>query len=87
MSGNRSRLLRSLVVCGLAAASVLAWVPASQARVTRIIIDAVVPIAGQPSYEQLTGRAFGELDPDESHNRLITDIALAPRNANASPGY
>jgi hypothetical protein len=45
-----------------------------QARVTRIVIDATADIAGQPGYEQVTGRAFGELDPANVHNRLITDI-------------
>jgi hypothetical protein len=41
--------------------------------------------AGQ--YETLAGRAFGELDPDDPHNRLITDIRLAPRNANGRVEY
>ena len=45
-----------------------------QARVTRIVIDATVDIANQPGYEQITGRAFGEIDPSNVHNRLITDI-------------
>ena len=65
------------VIASAALAAVL--VPASQARVTRIVIDATAPIAGQP-YQQLTGRAFGELDPDDRHNELITDIKLAPEN-------
>jgi alpha/beta hydrolase family protein len=50
-----------------------AFVPA-HARVTRIVIDATTPIAKQPGYEQLTGRAFGEIDPANPHNALITDI-------------
>jgi hypothetical protein len=48
--------------------------PPSEARVTRIVIDSTAAISGQPGYEELTGRAFGELDPNDRHNRLITDL-------------
>ena len=41
--------------------------------------------AGQ--YETLAGRAFGELDPNDPHNAIITDIQLAPRNANGKVEY
>jgi hypothetical protein len=58
----------------LAAATVFAT-PAVQARVTRIVIDAVDAVGNQPGYEQLTGRAFGELDPANPRNRLITDLS------------
>jgi hypothetical protein len=51
------------------------WAPEAQARVSRIVIDASADIAGQADYEQLTGRAFGELDPGDRHNRLITDLS------------
>ena len=30
---------------------------------------------------------FGELDPNDAHNRIITDIQLAPRNANGKVEY
>jgi len=33
------------------------------------------------------GRAFGELDPNDPHNRVVTDIQLAPRNANGKVDY
>lgn len=67
---------------------VLALPTSSHARVTRIVIDASAPLpaaanvpagAGEPgiAYEQLTGRAFGELDPALPGNALIQDIALA----------
>ena len=55
------------------AAGVAAAAPV-QARVTRIVIDATAAINNQPAYEQLTGRAFGEIDPANPHNALITDI-------------
>jgi hypothetical protein len=31
-------------------------------------------------YEKLIGRAFGEIDPADPHNRVIVDLGLAPRN-------
>jgi hypothetical protein len=70
----------------MAGAAMLALAPSSEARVTRIVVDATTAIANQP-YEQLTGRAFGELDPNDPHNALITDLASAPRNANGKVAY
>ena len=58
------------------------------ARVTRIVIDAgPTPLAADATYQTITGRAFGELDPNDPKNTLITDIALAPRNANGKVEY
>src|SRR6185295_13916821 len=74
------------LVLAAAVASAFAWAPATQARVTRIIIDETTPITGRP-YVELTGRAFGELDPHSSHNELLTDIRLAPRNKNGKVEY
>jgi hypothetical protein len=65
---------------GAKALAVLAFVLASagvQARVTRIVIDEVQPMAGTPAYEQVAGRAFGELDPKHPGNAIIQDIELA----------
>src|SRR5687768_8653274 len=83
------RFRRSAVVGAmLAAAAFVAGAPPSEARVTRIIIDTTAPITGQAiPYEMLTGRAFGELNPNDPHNTLITDIGLAPRNANGNVEY
>ncbi len=68
-----------------------------EARVTRIVIDETISPAfckggscaaygeaGQ--YEQVSGRAFGELDPADPLNRLIQDIALA-RDADGKVRY
>jgi alpha/beta hydrolase family protein len=73
---------------GVAAAAVVlsAWASLTDARVTRIVIDETVDIAGQP-YEQLTGRAWGELDPRDRQNSLITDIERAPQNAKGKVEY
>ena len=69
----------------LAAGSLaLALCTGTQARVTRIVIDEVKPYAepaGSPppaiAYEQVAGRAFGELDPGLPGNAIIQDIGLA----------
>ena len=74
--------------------TLLACASAAHAEVKRIVIDRKVSpafdgksfgSAGQ--YETLAGRAFGELDPNDPHNRVITDIRLAQRNANGKVEY
>ena len=32
------------------------------------------------AYEKLRGTAYGQLNPDDTHNRIITDLKYAPRN-------
>src|SRR5258705_6028799 len=73
---------RAVLGCAVAAA-LAAWSPA-QARVTRIIIDVktspaagLAPFGAAGAYETLSGRAFGELDPRNDLNQIITDIGLA----------
>jgi hypothetical protein len=75
-------------------AVVLAWTAQVHAEVKKIIIDRKVSpafdgrafgSAGQ--FETLAGRAFGELDPTDPHNRVITDIRLAQRNRNGKVEY
>jgi hypothetical protein len=65
-----------------------------QAEVTRLVIEKKVSPAfdGQSfgaagQYETLTGRAFGELDPNDPRNAIITDINLAPRNVRGKVEY
>ncbi|HEV7665789.1 MAG TPA: alpha/beta hydrolase domain-containing protein [Chloroflexota bacterium] len=56
---------------------------AAYARVTEIVIDDTQPLrigtpaVDVPGYRQISGRAFGELDPNEPLNALIQDIELA----------
>ena len=38
-------------------------------------------------YEKLRGKAYGEVDPTDPRNAVITDIELAPRNANGKVEY
>ena len=91
---------RSLMTgrCVLAiAAAMLIGSTTLQARVTRIVIDQTVSPAfckgtacasfgdaGQ--YEQIAGRAYGELDPNDAGNRIIQDIALG-RDADGKVRY
>jgi len=71
-------LLGRLVLAPLAAVLLLGH-PA-QARVTRIVIDETLPLAaalsGGVAFEQIAGRAFGELDPKAPGNAIIQDIEL-----------
>src|SRR5262245_40093941 len=39
------------------------------------------------AYEKLRGRAFGEVDPGDPRNAIITDIELAPKNAGGRVQY
>jgi hypothetical protein len=64
------------------------------ARITKVVVeDRKAPAydgrafgkAGQ--YETLSGHVFGELDPKDPLNAIITDIELAPRNASGMVEY
>ena len=61
---------------------------AASAEVVRLTVEQRQPFANatQP-YEKLTGRFFGELDPKQPQNAVITDIELAPRNARGMVEY
>jgi len=66
---------------------------ASEAGVTSINIDTrMTAFDGRTfghvgAYEQLRGTVSGELDPGDPRNAVITDIDLAPRNANGNVEY
>ena len=76
------------------AAAILICSTRVDARVIRIVIEqrespafrgqAFGP-AGQ--FETLSGRFYGELDPKDPHNAIITDIQFAPRNARGMVEY
>src|SRR5215510_15174348 len=66
----------------------------AEARITRIVIETrTSPAFGGASfgnvgqYEQLTGVAYGEVDPKDPLNAVITDIELAPRNSRGMVEY
>jgi Alpha/beta hydrolase domain len=67
---------------------------ALNARVTRVVIEQRESPAykGQSfgkagQYETLRGRFYGELDPKDARNAVITDIQFAPRNARGMVEY
>src|SRR5262249_51474948 len=82
------RILSATIVC--AALSV----PFAEGRIIRIeIVSTESPTFGGRTfgsvgaYEKLRGRAFGEVDPSDPRNALITDLARAPRNARGMVEY
>ena len=77
MRMNSGSVFNGANVSGAAAAALVLCALPAQARITRIIIDRKATLAGQTNpYETLAGRAFGELDPSDPHNAIITDINL-----------
>jgi hypothetical protein len=83
------RAVKALLVfgIGLAVASPL------EAEVVRITISSRAPALNSQSfgaagaYEDIRGVAFGEIDPRDPRNAVITDIDLAPRNARGLVEY
>jgi hypothetical protein len=88
-------MMKHTTILGLLIALLL--MPAlSKARITNIVIDPArsqSPTFGSLSfeavgqYEKLRGTAFGELDPGDPRNAVITDIAWAPRNSRGMVEY
>jgi hypothetical protein len=92
MCAKTNKLLRYLVsAVGLGAA--IGWNSPSDAYVRQIVIDGTAtvsltpiplgtstPASSSTLYLIYTGRIFGELDPHEHRNRIITDVELAPTN-------
>jgi len=100
----RQRAIRSLpgrkpvvgaVVAALSASAALVAAHDAEARITRIQVTAqekptfggyAWPGVGQ--YEKIAGVAYGELDPNDPKNAVITDIKLAsPKNAKGHVEY
>jgi hypothetical protein len=76
----------------LLGASLLATLPTTaQARLSRFVVETTQEAApvrpGAPAYRILRGRYEGEVDPRDAHNRIITDLAAAPRRANGRVAY
>src|SRR5262245_41550908 len=64
---------------------------AAAARVVRLEITKGEPAPARRQatmpYERISGKCYGELDPKDPKNALITDIQLAPRNARGMVEY
>jgi hypothetical protein len=92
-SCSRKHKLSRLGVASLLATSVLAAAPVAHARITQIQILTRATafgghsFAGVGQYEVITGIATGEVDPANPLNAGITDIALAPKNAQGHVVY
>lgn len=69
---------------------------AAVAGIKKIVIDPAtsesVTFGGKTfgsagTYQKIRGTATGQIDPDDPKNKVITDIALAPRNADGMVEY
>jgi alpha/beta hydrolase family protein len=95
MTAFRSQLHIALI----AAAATVLMVPVAEAQITKIVIDrarsesptfegrAFGPNGSVGQYEKLRGKAYGELDPADPRNAVITDLGRAPRNARGKVEY
>jgi hypothetical protein len=79
------RTLRAWISIG-AWAIALVVTHGAQARVTRIVVDQTIALADGRN-ESVFGRAYGELDPKDPLNAIITDIQYAPQNARGQVEY
>jgi hypothetical protein len=72
---------------GLALLLLLAGGAPAQAGLTRFVVESRTPYPQNPAFETIAGHFEGTLDPNHAGNRIITDIALAPRNAEGQVEY
>ncbi|HKU84893.1 MAG TPA: alpha/beta hydrolase domain-containing protein [Casimicrobiaceae bacterium] len=85
------KLLQASIASALAA-GMLVTAPVD-ARTTRIdILSRGIAFgghsfAGVGQYEKIVGIAYGEIDPNDRRNAVITDVELAPRNARGNVEY
>src|SRR6266481_4283625 len=93
-SSRISVFTRITFACALVTAGAMCAALPADAKVMKIQITAKEsptfggyswPGVGQ--YEKIVGKAFGELDPNDSKNAVIVDLQLAPRNANGKVDY
>jgi hypothetical protein len=79
--------------CFVLTLCVLPCIPAVHGKVLRIEIRSRAGLFnGQAfgaagAYEQIQGMAYGEIDPADRRNAVITDIVLAPRNSRGRVEY
>ena len=90
--GHDQVIRRGMLAAGLL--SLVTIAAPAEARITKIEITSVqsptfdgVSFGATGQYEKLVGRAYGEVDPKDPLNSLITDIALAPKNARGMVEY
>jgi hypothetical protein len=90
---SRKHKLVRLGIATLMTTSALAVAPVAHARTTQIQIltrgtaFGGHSFAGVGQYEFITGFATGEVDPTDPQNAVITDLQLAPKNAQGHVVY
>ena len=95
MDGNFSRRLSRAIHCRLASVLIAVCVAASgaSARVTTLTINDTQSAFGGASfgsvgtYEVITGTFTDEVDPNDPHNAVITDIGFGPKNPNGTVSF
>ncbi len=91
--GFRRTLVSVGVACALGTTASMLVSTSADARLTKLqIITRTTAFggysfAGIGTYEKIYGKYFGELNPKDPRNALITDISLAPVNANGNVEY
>lgn len=70
-----------------ATAFCLLFASAAQGAVTKFVVESRAPYPKDAKFEVLSGHFEGALDPANAHNRIITDIGLAVRNARERVEY
>src|SRR5262245_12683763 len=71
----------------IALSILLILVPAfSSAEITKVVIDKREPFANgyefgvTGAYEKLVGKAYGDVNPETKHNKVIVNVGKAPKN-------
>jgi len=94
MGTSQRKLVHLGVLAAIGTAAAVAFPQSAHARIVKVTIAGsesptfggyAWPGVGQ--YEKIVGVAYGELDPADPHNAVITDIGLAPRNAAGKVEY
>jgi hypothetical protein len=88
-----------LAIASAVAAATISTAGVAAAQITRIVIDPAKsqspafqgrvfgPGGRVGPYEKLRGTAYGEVDPQDPRNAVMTDLHLAPRNAQGRVEY
>ncbi|HLU77753.1 MAG TPA: alpha/beta hydrolase domain-containing protein [Burkholderiales bacterium] len=91
---RRKRVPQSTTAIAVAILGTALIAAPAEARITRIDVTSVESptfegrtFGSVGAYEKLRGIAYGELDPGDPRNAVITDIELAPLNANDRVEY
>jgi hypothetical protein len=91
--GLPTRRRLSLAIAAALATSAIAVVPAADARIVKIELTRTSPTFGGHSfpgigtYDKIVGIAYGEVDPTDAHNTIITDLQKAPTTGSGKVTY